>query len=37
VREVVEAEMHGRAVCEESPLGGARFVLTIPVAERTSG
>ena len=37
VREVVEEEMQGRIVCEESPLGGARFVLTIPVAGRTSG
>jgi signal transduction histidine kinase len=37
VREVVEAEMLGRVACEESPLGGARFVLTIPVAGRMSG
>jgi signal transduction histidine kinase len=37
VREVVEAEMLGRVVCEESPLGGARFVLTIPIAGRMSG
>ncbi|WP_438000663.1 HAMP domain-containing sensor histidine kinase [Sorangium sp. So ce185] len=34
VREVVEQEMHGQARCEESPLGGARFRLRIPVRQR---
>lgn len=37
VREVIEAEMHGRATCEESPLGGARFMLTIPASGRKGG
>lgn len=31
VREVVEGELGGRATCEDSPSGGARFVLRIPV------
>src|SRR5262249_55974655 len=31
VREVVESEMGGRATCEDSPLGGARFALKLPV------
>jgi signal transduction histidine kinase len=37
VREVVESEMGGRAACEDSPLGGARFVLKVPVAGRKAG
>lgn len=31
VREVVEVEMAGRAICEPSDLGGARIVLRLPV------
>ena len=31
VREVVEAEMAGRILCEDSPLGGARFTIRLPV------
>ena len=34
VREVVEQEMQGQACCEESPLGGARFRLRIPVRQK---
>lgn len=34
VREVVESEMGGRAVCEESTLGGARFVLSLPAGRK---
>lgn len=34
VREVVESEMHGRVVCEQSPLGGARFAIKIPAREK---
>jgi signal transduction histidine kinase len=37
VREVVEAEMLGRATCEESPLGGARFLIKLPVGARRQG
>jgi signal transduction histidine kinase len=31
VREVFEAEMGGRVICENSPLGGARFTIRLPV------
>ncbi|WP_157906551.1 sensor histidine kinase [Sorangium cellulosum] len=31
VRQVVEDEMGGAAVCSQSPLGGARFTITVPV------
>lgn len=31
VREVIEAEMRGNVRCEHSPLGGARFTLSIPL------
>ena len=34
VREVIEAEMAGRAVCEQSDLGGARIVLRLPVGSK---
>lgn len=37
VREVVEAELGGRASCEDNPTGGARFVLHIPVRGRGAG
>lgn len=33
VREVVEKEMKGRVVCEDSPLGGARFTIRLPAGE----
>lgn len=32
VREVVEIEMRGKVRCEQSDLGGASFVLVVPVA-----
>ena len=31
VRQVIEGEMGGSAICEQSPLGGARFTITIPM------
>jgi signal transduction histidine kinase len=31
VREVVEGEMGGKVSCEDSPMGGARFLLRLPV------
>jgi signal transduction histidine kinase len=31
VREVIEAEMGGTVSCEDSPLGGARFVIVLPM------
>ncbi|WP_441288123.1 sensor histidine kinase [Sorangium sp. KYC3313] len=31
VRQVIEDEMGGAAVCSQSPLGGARFTITVPV------
>lgn len=31
VRQVIEDEMSGTAICTESPLGGARFTITVPV------
>ena len=34
VREVIEAEMAGRALCEQSELGGARIVLRLPVGAK---
>lgn len=30
VREVIQQELHGSIVCEQSPLGGARFVIKLP-------
>ncbi len=36
VRDVIEAEMGGVVVCEDSSLGGARFVVKLPVTERQS-
>lgn len=34
VREVIESEMAGQAVCEQSDLGGARIVLRLPVGSK---
>jgi len=31
VREVIAAEMGGTVSCEDSPLGGARFVIILPM------
>jgi signal transduction histidine kinase len=36
VREVVQTELHGRVACLRSPHGGARFVLRLPIARRTT-
>jgi signal transduction histidine kinase len=36
VQEVVESEMGGRATCEESALGGACFVLKLPIRGMTA-
>ncbi len=36
VREVIESEMNGHVTCEESSLGGARFVLRLPLTGRQS-
>jgi signal transduction histidine kinase len=37
VREVVQSEMGGHATCEDSSLGGACFVLKLPVTGRKAG
>jgi len=34
VREVIETEMQGRVSCDDSPLGGARMTVLLPLAER---
>lgn len=34
VREVIEVEMAGRAMCEQGALGGARIVLRLPVGAK---
>jgi signal transduction histidine kinase len=34
VKEVVEVELSGSVSCEQSPLGGARFVIRLPIGRR---
>jgi signal transduction histidine kinase len=34
VRRVVETELGGKVWCEDSDLGGARFVIALPEAKK---
>jgi signal transduction histidine kinase len=36
VREVIESEMQGKVACQETPGGGARFLMRLPLKERRS-